>query len=129
MKRQPSGYRRQRRRPITAATLVGAASWVLPVLVHLRIYNWTASVIPVLYTSAVSTVTFLVYGYDKRQAVNRGWRVKERWLHILGLLGGWPGAMLAQHYFQHKTQKKSFLIPFWGIVLVWQFVLWASWKR
>ena len=35
---------------------------------------------------------------------------------MLALLGGWPGAFLAQRYFRHKTQKVSFQIVSWLIV-------------
>jgi uncharacterized membrane protein YsdA (DUF1294 family) len=46
-------------------------------------------------------------------------------LHFLALVGGWPGALVGMHFFQHKTRKTGFLVPFWGIVVGWQGVLWT----
>jgi len=76
-----------------------------------------------MYPCVVSGVTFLFYGFDKMQARRLNRRIKEVTLLTLGLVGGWPGALAAQHYFQHKTRKKAFLLPFWMIVMGWQVVL------
>ncbi|UCH74826.1 MAG: cold shock and DUF1294 domain-containing protein [Rhodospirillales bacterium] len=64
----------------------------------------------------VSIVTVLLYAADKRRAVTGEWRVSEANLQLLGLMGGWPGAILAQLLFRHKTRKVSFQLFFWGIV-------------
>jgi uncharacterized membrane protein YsdA (DUF1294 family) len=37
-------------------------------------------------------MTYFIYGFDKSAAQNQRWRVAERTLHLLALLGGWPGA-------------------------------------
>jgi uncharacterized membrane protein YsdA (DUF1294 family) len=42
-------------------------------------------------------------------------------LHLLDLLGGWPGGFLAQRRLRHKCSKGSFQFVFWLIVLSWQF--------
>lgn len=102
----------QRHRPITKATAAGVFSLVLPTVALIRIYSRTGSFIPFAYTSIVSGATFSLYGYDKMQARNRQRRIKESTLHTLEFLGGWPGALAGQHYFQHKTSKTSFQIPF-----------------
>lgn len=67
---------------------------------------------PIL-VGVASLATFLMYGWDKRQAKNNGWRVPEKQLHGLAFLGGWPGAMLGQNFFRHKTQKIEFKIMTW----------------
>ncbi len=75
----------------------------------------------VIYLSLVfvmSVVSFAAYGLDKRWAVNGSRRVPEQTLHILALLGGWPGALLGQRQFRHKTKKLSFLIVFWCVVVL-----------
>lgn len=72
----------------------------------------------------LSIVAFTVYAIDKRKAIRGTWRVKERTLHLLELLGGWPGALAAQHYFHHKSRKTSFQILFWCIVVL-HLVAWA----
>ncbi|KPZ15695.1 putative family protein [Pseudomonas syringae pv. viburni] len=59
-------------------------------------------------------------------AGNGGQRTPENVLHTVELLGGWPGALLAQQVFRHKTRKVSFQVVFWLIVLVHQ-ALWIDW--
>ena len=66
----------------------------------------------------MSLVCFTAYGVDKSRAVNGGRRVPERTLHLLAFLGGWPGAYLGQRRFRHKTQKVSFRIVFWILVVL-----------
>ena len=62
----------------------------------------------------LSIITILIYGWDKRQARTHGRRVPEKRLHALAFLGGWPGAMIGQNYFRHKTQKLEFKFTTWG---------------
>lgn len=53
--------------------------------------------------------TFLAYGYDKIMAINSGWRISEKTLLSLSLLGGF-GGLLGMCLFRHKTKKTSFKI-------------------
>ena len=69
----------------------------------------------------ISGLTFVSYAGDKRRAQQGRWRISEFRLHLLSLLGGWPGAFLAQKSFRHKTIKKSFQFTFWMTVLLYQF--------
>ena len=69
----------------------------------------------------ISFFTFLAYIWDKHQARTGGWRTAESTLHLLALIGGWPGAYLAQRRLRHKTSKVSFLVIFWLIVTVHEF--------
>jgi uncharacterized membrane protein YsdA (DUF1294 family) len=55
-----------------------------------------------------SLVTFAVYALDKWAAVRGARRVSERMLHWFALVGGWPGALLAQRLLRHKTRKPFF---------------------
>ena len=71
----------------------------------------------------LSIITFCSYGWDKRQAKLDRWRIPERTLQGLALFGGWPGAILAQSFFRHKTQKRSFQIMFWLIVVLHIFAI------
>ena len=66
----------------------------------------------------MSVACFVAYGWDKRQATNGGRRVSERTLHLMAFFGGWPGALIAQRQFRHKTQKVAFRIVFWIVVVV-----------
>jgi len=56
----------------------------------------------------MSLATLMVYAWDRRRARRNGWRVSERTLHGLELLGGWPGGLLARRWLRHKSAKKSF---------------------
>ena len=60
-----------------------------------------------------SAITFAVYALDKRAAVQGARRVSERTLHWLALVGGWPGALLAQRLLRHKTRKPFFRTMLW----------------
>jgi uncharacterized membrane protein YsdA (DUF1294 family) len=62
---------------------------------------------------AMSAVSFVLYWVDKAAAGRGGQRTPEGTLHLVGLLGGWPGALVAQQVFRHKTVKRSFQVVFW----------------
>ena len=66
----------------------------------------------------LSLVTLLVYGWDKRAAVRQQSRVPEKNLHVLALIGGWPGALIARPLFRHKTRKQPFTGIFWFTVIL-----------
>jgi uncharacterized membrane protein YsdA (DUF1294 family) len=103
-------------------------SLVLPTVTLIRLYTITHSLLPVAWTCIASGVTFMFYGYDKMQARNMEWRVRETTLHTMAVVGGWPGALLGMHYFQHKTRKRAFQVVFWGIVLAWEGLYWSVWN-
>lgn len=65
-----------------------------------------------------SLAAFVAYWADKRAAQAGRARVRERTLHIYELLGGWPGAFLAQRLLRHKTRDVSFQAVYWLIVLL-----------
>lgn len=60
-----------------------------------------------------STISVILYAKDKYSATKGQRRVPESTLHIVALVGGWPGAMLAQEWLRHKTIKRSFRNYFW----------------
>jgi len=77
-----------------------------------------AIVIYLCLVFVMSVICFTAYGLDKRRAVNGSRRIPEQTLHILALLGGWPGALLGQQQLRHKTKKLSFLIVLWCMVVL-----------
>lgn len=67
---------------------------------------------------AISLITFLWYAFDKTAAKDGTRRTPETTLHWLSLLGGWPGALIAQQTLRHKSRKRSFRVAFWFTVIV-----------
>lgn len=65
-----------------------------------------------------SIACFIGYALDKRAAEHRQWRVSETILLMVGLVGGWPGAILAQEIYRHKTKKPAFRVLFWMSVAI-----------
>ena len=65
-----------------------------------------------LYAGA-SALCFTLYAVDKGAARAGRERISESMLISLGFVGGWPGAIVAQQLFRHKTTKLAFRIRFW----------------
>lgn len=83
----------------------------------------------VLHTASITLLTFAAYGYDKSAARAGKWRVRERTLHAMTLIGGTFGAFAAQKFFRHKTRKTSFRIVFWitgWLQLVLGYIFWVA---
>lgn len=86
-----------------AVAITVAILWGLPLLV------------PAVYLGA-SVITLFAYAFDKAAAVRGDWRTPESTLHFLALVGGWPGALLAQQLLRHKSTKAEFRLVFWATV-------------
>lgn len=85
-----------------------------------------------IWFGVLTVVTFAAYGFDKRRAKKEGDRIPEKTLHILSLLGGWPGAIAGQKLFHHKTVKRRFRVYFWLTVfgnLLISVILYAAFKQ
>ncbi len=70
-----------------------------------------------LYLGA-SLATFFAYAFDKAAAARGAWRTAENTLHLMALVGGWPGALLAQQILRHKSTKAEFRAVFWATVVL-----------
>jgi uncharacterized membrane protein YsdA (DUF1294 family)/cold shock CspA family protein len=66
----------------------------------------------------IGGVTYIAYAWDKSSARMGHWRTPENTLLLLGLAGGWPAALIAQQRLRHKSAKVSFLVLFWGSVVL-----------
>ncbi len=116
VRRPQAPSQRDRKHPAQWGT---ATLFALPAFVALyglasilwRIPLWVAG----LYCIA-SAITFVAYAADKSAAERRAWRTQEDTLHVLALVGGWPGALLAQQVLRHKSSKVEFRRAFWGTV-------------
>lgn len=103
-----------------------SSSWSLPMALLLAGYAallgygvWTARIPPIALgvLLLLSLLTFFIYGFDKNAAETGRWRTAENTLHLLSLVGGWPGAWVAQRLFRHKVRKTSFMAGYWATVL------------
>ena len=75
-----------------------------------------------IYFLLINLLLFILMGIDKRKAVTNKWRIKEKTLLILCLLGGSIGGIIGMYTFRHKTKHLKFKIGFPFIFLV-QFIL------
>lgn len=66
----------------------------------------------------MSVIAFIAYAMDKSAAQNGRWRTQESTLHLLSLIGGWPGAFVAQAKLRHKSSKAEFKSVYWVTVLL-----------
>ncbi len=66
----------------------------------------------------MSVLTFVWYAFDKWRATRGGKRVPETTLHLLELLGGWPGGCLGRSLLRHKSSKASFVFISWLIAIL-----------
>ena len=68
--------------------------------------GWTVLLV---WLAVINLLTFIVYGADKRRARKGKWRVPEKTLFLLPLLGGSIGALLGMRVFHHKTKHWYFV--------------------
>lgn len=88
--------------------------------------KYTYIILPIII---INVITFLVYGEDKRRARKNKWRIPEKTLLLLALLGGAPGALAGMQVFRHKTRKNLFRIGVPCILvlqIVGALVLWGD---
>ena len=71
-----------------------------------------------IYVAVMSLVAFAAFGLDKFKAKTNRWRIRERTLFLLALLGGGIGAFLGMKIFHHKTLHKQFVIGIPAIMIV-----------
>jgi uncharacterized membrane protein YsdA (DUF1294 family) len=92
----------------------------VPIVAFVGVYlvadlMWTVPPAVALVYLAASLACFIAYALDKSAARSRARRTPERTLLLLGLAGGWPGAVLAQQWLRHKSAKKSFRFKFFAV--------------
>ncbi|WP_020471747.1 DUF1294 domain-containing protein [Zavarzinella formosa] len=91
--------------PVLVAILVVAALMTAAFLG--RLPKWV-----VAFCLVACVVSFVMMAIDKRRAEQRQRRISERALHLIELVGGWPGSLAAQHLVRHKNRKLSYQIEF-----------------
>lgn len=77
---------------------------------------YASPIVPAVYV-VLSALTYTTYSRDKDNAQAGYWRVPESTLHLMELVGGWPGALVAQWRLRHKNRKVSYQVIFWLAVI------------
>lgn len=72
----------------------------------------------VYYLIAVNVLGFALMGIDKAKARRRAWRIPEKVLFLIAILGGSVGAYLGMFAFRHKTRRLSFVLGLPVILLL-----------
>ena len=62
----------------------------------------------IIYFIIINLITFAVFGIDKLKAIKDKWRIPEKVLFLLSVIGGSIGATLGMYIFRHKTKKIAF---------------------
>lgn len=76
----------------------------------------------VVYLLFINFIAFLVFGADKKRAKKKQWRIPEKTLFLLALLGGSAGAAFGMLFFRHKTKHAAFTIGI-PLIILSQFIL------
>ena len=77
------------------------------------------------YFLGLNLCLFILMGIDKRAAKRKKWRIPERRLLTLGIIGGGIGGILGMIVFHHKTHRIYFTICYvvniicWGIAFLY----------
>ena len=68
-----------------------------------------------IYLLIINIIAFIMYGIDKWKAHRKQWRISEKMLLFLAVIGGSAGALAGMYIFNHKTLHKKFTI---GVPLI-----------
>lgn len=105
------------RAPRTGTRPLLAAGALLVMICFAVVLGRLPFLVLALYLGA-SAATFVAYALDKSAARHERRRISENTLHLLAVIGGWPGALLAQLLLRHKSSKESFRALFWVTVVL-----------
>ena len=77
----------------------------------------------IIYLSAMSLLTFILFGADKHKARAHKWRIPEKTLLGLSLLGGFTGGFLGLDFFRNKTKHWYFYMVMIISLALWAFII------
>ncbi|NJD08083.1 MAG: DUF1294 domain-containing protein [Methylococcaceae bacterium] len=89
---------------------------ILPVLFSLDVVLRYHNPMPLAAYVFMTPLTIMYYAEDKRRALQHLWRIPNVYMHCFEILGGWPGALLAQNAYRHKLKRGTYQNGFWAIV-------------
>lgn len=76
----------------------------------------------IIYVISINIIGFLAMWIDKKKAQHGSWRIQEKTLFIITLIGGGIGTIAGMYTFRHKTKKLSFTVGF-PVILISEIVL------
>jgi uncharacterized membrane protein YsdA (DUF1294 family)/cold shock CspA family protein len=112
--KRPGVRTRSRHAVLIAGCVAAAFLGVVALLAIVGRLWWPAACVYIV----TSIATFSAYKHDKEAAQVGARRTNEWALITLGLIGGWPGALVARHRFRHKTRKVAFRVGYWFSVVL-----------
>lgn len=71
------------------------------------------------YLLVINIVGLTVMAVDKKRAAHNEWRIPERTLFLVAILGGALGTTLGMFLFRHKTKHWYFRVGFPLILILW----------
>lgn len=84
-------------------------------LENISIYN---ILVILIYLVVMNIIGFAIMGIDKSKAKRGAWRIPEKTLFLIAILGGSIGSLLGMKQFRHKTKHKTFTIGMPAILIV-----------
>ncbi len=63
-----------------------------------------------IYLTIVNIAAFIIMGIDKYKAHRHKWRISERSIFTVGLIGGGLGVLFGMGVFHHKTKHLKFIL-------------------
>ena len=73
----------------------------------------------IIYLAVMGVITFLLYGIDKSRAIRHKWRIPEKTLLGMCMLGGVIGGWAGMYFFMHKTKHIHFYIVQFIAAVIW----------
>ena len=76
-----------------------------------------------IYIGIISLLTFLMYVADKQKAKKHKWRIPEKILLGMCIVGGFLGGLLGMQVFHHKTKHWYFYAINILALILWVFII------
>lgn len=83
------------------------------------IFTWKTAVV---YLIVINVFGFFIMGFDKWKAKRGSWRIPEKTLFMVTLIGGGVGTITGMYVFRHKTKKLYFTVGF-PVILIAEVIL------
>ena len=82
-----------------------------------------------IYLILINLIAFGVCAYDKRAAQRKAWRISEKTLFTLAIIGGSIGMLAGMKLTRHKTKKPEFYIGIPAIIIIQLVAVWFFFLR